>query len=98
MPGIPPGRLYLRMVSAAVVGADPARSRVCDHRRERGRRGMLGEQPRLDGERYARLAAALVEHGIWVASRGVWYVSASHGDAELDAMLTRFDHALAAWR
>jgi glutamate-1-semialdehyde 2,1-aminomutase len=52
----------------------------------------------LDGERYARLAAGLVEHGIWVASRGVWYVSASHGDAELDAALTRFDQALTAWR
>jgi glutamate-1-semialdehyde 2,1-aminomutase len=52
---------------------------------------------RLDGERYARLAAALVEHGIWVAARGVWYVSASHGDEELEAALTRFDQALACW-
>jgi glutamate-1-semialdehyde 2,1-aminomutase len=49
---------------------------------------------RLDGQRYARLAADLVQHGIWVAGRGVWYVSASHGDQELDAALTRFESAI----
>jgi glutamate-1-semialdehyde 2,1-aminomutase len=49
---------------------------------------------RLDGQRYAKLAADLVRHGIWVAGRGVWYVSASHGDEELDAALTRFERAL----
>ncbi|HEX7163133.1 MAG TPA: aspartate aminotransferase family protein [Trebonia sp.] len=49
---------------------------------------------RLDGGRYAELATALVEHGIWVTARGVWYVSASHGDEELEAVLARFELAL----
>jgi glutamate-1-semialdehyde 2,1-aminomutase len=49
---------------------------------------------RLDGDRYAELATALVEQGIWVTARGVWYVSASHGHEELEAVLTRFELAL----
>ncbi|GAA3810541.1 aspartate aminotransferase family protein [Amycolatopsis tucumanensis] len=48
----------------------------------------------LDLARYERLAKSLVEHGIWVTGRGVWYVSASHGGDELDAALTRFEAAL----
>lgn len=51
----------------------------------------------LDLARYAELAKALVEHGIWVAHRGTWYVSAAHGPAELDAILTRFHSALTDW-
>lgn len=51
----------------------------------------------LDLARYSRLAGALVEHGIWVAGRGVWYVSAAHGPDELDAALSRFDKSLACW-
>ncbi|HEX5114271.1 MAG TPA: aminotransferase class III-fold pyridoxal phosphate-dependent enzyme [Pseudonocardiaceae bacterium] len=52
----------------------------------------------LDLARYERLATALVEHGIWVTGRGVWYVSACHGTAELDAVLDRFDKTLLDWR
>jgi glutamate-1-semialdehyde 2,1-aminomutase len=52
---------------------------------------------RLDLARYEGLAAALVDHGIWVTGRGVWYVSDSHGAAELDAALTRFDQTLRDW-
>lgn len=52
---------------------------------------------RLDLARYERLAGALVEHGLWVAKRGVWYVSAAHGPAELDDTLTRFDQTLTDW-
>lgn len=52
---------------------------------------------RLDLAGYAKLATGLVENGVWVAARGVWYVSASHGPAELDATLDRFDHTLTAW-
>jgi glutamate-1-semialdehyde 2,1-aminomutase len=51
----------------------------------------------LDLARYERLAAALVEHGIWVTGRGVWYVSANHGAEELDAALSRFDKTLLDW-
>jgi glutamate-1-semialdehyde 2,1-aminomutase len=38
---------------------------------------------------YRRLAAALVEAGVWVAGRGIWYLSAAHDDAEVDAALER---------
>lgn len=52
----------------------------------------------LDLARYERLASALIDHGIWIAPRGVWYVSASHGPSELDAALTRFGKTLTEWR
>lgn len=48
----------------------------------------------LDLARYEKFAGALVEHGVWVAGRGVWFVSASHGPDELDVALTRIDQAL----
>ncbi|NED96410.1 aspartate aminotransferase family protein [Phytoactinopolyspora alkaliphila] len=51
----------------------------------------------LDLDRYARFSEVLVRHGIWVAPRGIWYVSACHGDDELDAALARFSKALVAW-
>jgi glutamate-1-semialdehyde 2,1-aminomutase len=49
---------------------------------------------RLDGERYARFARSLAEHGLWVAGRGVWYVSAAHGTPELAAAMDRLDRAM----
>jgi glutamate-1-semialdehyde 2,1-aminomutase len=52
---------------------------------------------RLDLSRYRAFANSLVEHGIWVADRGVWYVSASHGPKELEAALSRFDRTLQEW-
>lgn len=52
---------------------------------------------RLDLGRYEELTDALFEHGIWVAKRGVWYVSTSHGADELDAALTRFAKTLSDW-
>lgn len=52
---------------------------------------------RLDLDRYASLASVLVEHGIWVARRGVWFVSEAHGPAELDDALTRFKTAFKDW-
>ncbi len=51
----------------------------------------------LDLARYEDLAEALVDHGVWVAPRGVWYVSAAHGPGELDAALTRFGKTLTEW-
>jgi glutamate-1-semialdehyde 2,1-aminomutase len=50
----------------------------------------------LDTERYKRFAVRLAEEGVWVAGRGVWYVSAAHGERELDAVLERSGRALAA--
>jgi glutamate-1-semialdehyde 2,1-aminomutase len=56
---------------------------------------------RLDRERYARLATALHAHGVWVATRGIWYVSAAHGDDELTQTLERvaetLDEAEPSW-
>jgi glutamate-1-semialdehyde 2,1-aminomutase len=44
---------------------------------------------RLDAERYRRLAGRLVDAGVWVARRGIWYVSAAHGAREVDVTLER---------
>ncbi|WP_199433246.1 aspartate aminotransferase family protein [Qaidamihabitans albus] len=49
---------------------------------------------KLDLARYTQLSASLIDHGLWVAGRGVWYVSARHGPEELEAALTRFDKTL----
>jgi glutamate-1-semialdehyde 2,1-aminomutase len=49
----------------------------------------------LDLDRYATFATFLAQYGIWVAGRGIWYVSAAHGDEELGAALDRVDKALA---
>ncbi|GAA4984883.1 aspartate aminotransferase family protein [Actinopolymorpha pittospori] len=56
----------------------------------------LGQLDRLDLERYARFAHVLVDYGVWVAPRGIWYISAAHGEKELVAVLERVDAALAA--
>ncbi len=50
----------------------------------------------MDLARYARFATDLAEAGIWVAARGIWYVSITHGEAELDETLSRFRTALQA--
>lgn len=50
----------------------------------------------LDLERYRKFARVLAEAGIWVASRGIWYVSAAHGEREFDQTLTRFRDAIRA--
>lgn len=50
----------------------------------------------LDLERYRKFARTLAQSGIWVASRGIWYVSAAHGDREFDQTLTRFRDAIRA--
>jgi glutamate-1-semialdehyde 2,1-aminomutase len=49
---------------------------------------------RRDGARYAALARTLAQHGVWVAGRGIWYVSAAHGQDELRTTIERFDKAL----
>jgi glutamate-1-semialdehyde 2,1-aminomutase len=51
----------------------------------------------LDLDRYAAFATVLADHGVWVAGRGIWYVSAAHGDQELSAALDRVDQALATF-
>jgi glutamate-1-semialdehyde 2,1-aminomutase len=49
---------------------------------------------RLDHERYAAFTRTLADCGVWVAPRGIWYVSAAHGDSELKTALARVDAAL----
>lgn len=48
----------------------------------------------LDLDGYAELTAHLVAHGLWITRRGIWFVSAAHGDEELEKTLHRFDAAL----
>ena len=47
-----------------------------------------------DAARYAQLSRALAEAGVWVAGRGIWYVSAAHGQRELDVALSRIESAI----
>jgi glutamate-1-semialdehyde 2,1-aminomutase len=54
----------------------------------------LRDLQRLDAERYRRFARRLVEEGVWVAGRGIWYVSAAHGERELEVTLERARLAL----
>ncbi|GAA1604444.1 glutamate-1-semialdehyde 2,1-aminomutase [Kribbella hippodromi] len=49
---------------------------------------------RLDLQQYAKLTADFAEQGLWVAGRGVWYVSAAHTDADADAAVTAVDAVL----
>lgn len=48
----------------------------------------------LDLDTYAGFAWTLARFGLWVAARGVWYVSTAHGQDELDQTLSRFEAAL----
>jgi glutamate-1-semialdehyde 2,1-aminomutase len=49
----------------------------------------------FDTARYRALVDRLVDQGVWVARRGIWYVSAAHGQREVSVALERFDAALA---
>ncbi|HZQ81007.1 MAG TPA: aspartate aminotransferase family protein [Gaiellaceae bacterium] len=48
-----------------------------------------------DSARYRRFAEALAEAGVWVAARGIWYLSAAHAERELDVTVERVAAALA---
>jgi glutamate-1-semialdehyde 2,1-aminomutase len=50
----------------------------------------------LDGARYKNLAARLVDSGVWVAARGIWYLSVAHGEREVEVTLERAERALTA--
>jgi len=53
----------------------------------------FGELAGSDQGRYERLADTLVGHGVWVARRGIWYVSAAHTPADAAETLGRVDAA-----
>jgi glutamate-1-semialdehyde 2,1-aminomutase len=49
----------------------------------------------LDSDGYRNLVSCLIEEGVWVAGRGIWYLSAAHGEREVEVTLERADAALA---
>jgi glutamate-1-semialdehyde 2,1-aminomutase len=51
---------------------------------------------RADVARYRALAAAARDHGVWLAGRGIWYVSAAHDATTTADTLERLDRVLAA--
>jgi glutamate-1-semialdehyde 2,1-aminomutase len=50
----------------------------------------------LDQARYRKLVTLLIENGVWVAGRGIWYLSAAHDDQEIEVTLDRAEAALSA--
>src|SRR5690606_39275951 len=48
----------------------------------------------LDLEGYAKFASTLVDHGVWVTGRGIWYLSAAHTKEDIDQTLERVEAAL----
>jgi len=48
-----------------------------------------------DRARYQRLAVRLASAGVWLAGRGIWYLSAAHGDREIETALSRVAETLA---
>jgi glutamate-1-semialdehyde 2,1-aminomutase len=48
----------------------------------------------LDLDRYKKFARTLADAGLWVAGRGIWYVSAAHGESDFDETLSRFRTAV----
>jgi glutamate-1-semialdehyde 2,1-aminomutase len=51
----------------------------------------------LDHELYGSLASAIIESGVWVSFRGIWYVSTAHTDADVRECLERVDRAMTSW-
>ncbi len=51
---------------------------------------------RFDTERYNDFTNALVDHGVWVANRGIWYLSAAHEESDIDETLERVEATMKA--
>jgi glutamate-1-semialdehyde 2,1-aminomutase len=51
---------------------------------------------RLDADGYLKLADRMIASGIWVSARGIWYVSAAHGEREVEVTLDRCKEAFVA--
>ena len=74
----------LPMALTASIGGVPIARDMQDHlTRDRGA--------------YVRLSRALVDAGVWVAGRGIWYLSAAHDDASIDTALERASAAFRAF-
>jgi glutamate-1-semialdehyde 2,1-aminomutase len=53
---------------------------------------------RLDADAYLKLVDQMIAAGIWLSGRGIWYVSAAHGEKEVEVTLDRCREAFAAVR
>jgi glutamate-1-semialdehyde 2,1-aminomutase len=53
-----------------------------------------GELRRMDAGRYVEFSRILISQGVWVAGRGIWYLSTAHDDADVDVTLERVDDAM----
>lgn len=51
---------------------------------------------RLDADAYLELVGRMIASGIWLSGRGIWYVSAAHGEHEVDVTLERCREAFSA--
>jgi glutamate-1-semialdehyde 2,1-aminomutase len=51
---------------------------------------------RLDAGSYIKLVDRLIESGIWLSGRGIWYLSTAHGEREISTTLERCREAFAA--
>ena len=57
----------------------------------------FSDMQRLDAGRYATFSRVLVEHGVWVTGRGIWYLSTAHTDVDVDETLERVRRAMSAF-
>lgn len=57
----------------------------------------FAELQQLDLARYVEFSHVLVDHGVWVTGRGIWYVSAAHTAEDIDETLVRVEAAMAAF-
>lgn len=48
----------------------------------------------LDADRYQSLVDHLIESGVWLAGRGIWYVSTAHTSEDVEETLSRADEAM----
>jgi glutamate-1-semialdehyde 2,1-aminomutase len=48
----------------------------------------------FDSDRYGELCEQLIAHGVWVAGRGIWYVSAAHDEEDVAETLDRVAAAM----
>lgn len=52
---------------------------------------------RLDADAYQAFVDHLIDNGVWVAGRGIWYVSAAHTDEDVEETLSRVDEAMGSF-
>lgn len=71
------------------AGSDSAQAEITDYR---------SFQRATDAEALRRFLRLLQDRGVRVTSRGTWFLSTAHGDAEIEVTLAAAEEALAAMR